>query len=344
MASPTIPDRFKDAVDILGNQKVLKLVTQTGAPGDARATRGTTASIHYTGTLLDGTKFDSSRDRGQPFETEVGVGRVIKGWDAVMPTMAKNERAEVLIQSDFAYGEMGSPPTIPANAPLIFDMEMLDWFGEDISVEKNKALTKIILKRGNKSKLPQLDENNQVPDNVDQVLDNDDDEDPEANPQDNPQDCSKVTINLTRTNEATGDKIEKSNLEYVLGEEELHPEFLSDGVRYAIKSMRANEKAEFSMKKNSVYNSTKDNLSYTIELLNFEQKKAIWEMNSDEILSSCKDVKARATDLFKQGHLNTALNKYKWIAQNLETFPHEMEGEEVTEEIKTDFNSGLGWG
>merc|ERR1711976_805145 len=142
-----IPERFKgaDVIDVNGDQQVLKLITKKGADSPARATAGCTAILHYTGTLTNGNKFDSSRDRGEPFETPVGQGRVIKGWDAVMPTMAKGERAEVLIQSDCAYGPNGSPPSIPGGAALVFDMEMIDWFGEDISASKNKSLTKIKL-------------------------------------------------------------------------------------------------------------------------------------------------------------------------------------------------------
>ena len=100
--SADYPEEFKDAIDVDGNRQVLKLITREGS-GAARAGKGTTAKIHYHGTLTNGNKFDSSVERGEPFETEVGVGRVIKGWDAVMPTMAKGEKAKVLIQSDFAY-------------------------------------------------------------------------------------------------------------------------------------------------------------------------------------------------------------------------------------------------
>merc|ERR1711997_1386828 len=117
-------------------KQVLKLITKKGSDSAERASPGCTAILHYTGTLTNGNKFDSSRDRGEPFETPVGQGRVIKGWDAVMPTMAKGEKAKVLIQSDFAYGKSGSPPTIPPDSPLIFEMEMLDWSGEDVSLDK----------------------------------------------------------------------------------------------------------------------------------------------------------------------------------------------------------------
>jgi FKBP-type peptidyl-prolyl cis-trans isomerase FkpA len=89
------------------------------------ATPGKTVSVHYTGTLLDGTKFDSSVDRGQPFEFVLGQGRVIRGWDEGIALLKKGAKAKLLIPSSMAYGSR-SAGTIPANSPLIFDVELLD--------------------------------------------------------------------------------------------------------------------------------------------------------------------------------------------------------------------------
>uniref|UniRef100_H3G9S2 peptidylprolyl isomerase n=1 Tax=Phytophthora ramorum TaxID=164328 RepID=H3G9S2_PHYRM len=81
---------------------------------------GDTLSMHYTGTLrTDGSKFDSSLDRNQPFEFPLGAGRVIKGWD-------RGEKRRLTIPSDLAYGNRGSPPKIPGKATLVFDVELLD--------------------------------------------------------------------------------------------------------------------------------------------------------------------------------------------------------------------------
>ena len=80
----------------------------------------------FTGTLIDGTKFDSSRDRGKPFEFKIGQGNVIKGWDEGVAQMSKGQRAKLTCSPDYAYGARGFPPVIPANATLIFDVELIN--------------------------------------------------------------------------------------------------------------------------------------------------------------------------------------------------------------------------
>ena len=88
---------------------------------------GAKVKAHYTGTLLDGTKFDSSRDRGQPFEFELGKGSVIACWDQAMATMKKGERAFLTCSSFYAYGERDARGTIPPGASLRFDVELVSW-------------------------------------------------------------------------------------------------------------------------------------------------------------------------------------------------------------------------
>ena len=109
-------------IETLSGLQYLDLVKGSGR----EAHLGETASVHYTGWLKDGTKFDSSLDRGQPFQFRLGAGRVIKGWDEGVVGMNIGSKRKLIIPPHLGYGKRGAGRVIPPNATLIFEVELLD--------------------------------------------------------------------------------------------------------------------------------------------------------------------------------------------------------------------------
>lgn len=120
VAAPTTSTEEKKTVTTDSGLQYTDLVEGTGDSPKS----GQKVTVHYTGTLEDGTKFDSSRDRGQPFDFKIGVGQVIKGWDEGVSTMKVGGRRQLIIPPELGYGSRGIGP-IPPNATLIFDVELL---------------------------------------------------------------------------------------------------------------------------------------------------------------------------------------------------------------------------
>jgi peptidylprolyl isomerase len=120
--APVSHDDLDNATETASGLKYIDL-----AEGDGESPKsGATAVVHYTGWLLDGTKFDSSVDRGRPFSFPLGRGRVIKGWDEGVASMKVGGKRKLIIPPELGYGARGAGASIPPNATLVFEVELLD--------------------------------------------------------------------------------------------------------------------------------------------------------------------------------------------------------------------------
>jgi FKBP-type peptidyl-prolyl cis-trans isomerase FkpA len=125
---PAFADEPADDILATGDMIVTKdlLIYQTTEPGDgATAVSGDEVEVHYTGWLVDGTKFDSSVDRDQTFKFKLGEGRVIKGWERGVLGMKVGETRELIIPPDLGYGKKGAGKVIPPDAVLLFEVRLL---------------------------------------------------------------------------------------------------------------------------------------------------------------------------------------------------------------------------
>eukprot|EP00227_Mantoniella_beaufortii_P019262 CAMPEP_0197577874 /NCGR_PEP_ID=MMETSP1326-20131121/2329_1 /TAXON_ID=1155430 /ORGANISM="Genus nov. species nov., Strain RCC2288" /LENGTH=643 /DNA_ID=CAMNT_0043140997 /DNA_START=76 /DNA_END=2007 /DNA_ORIENTATION=- len=144
-------------ISALKDGGIIKKVLEKGH-GEDRPEKGQEVTVHYTGTLLDGTKFDSSVDRGDPFKFKMGVGQVIKGWDQGVASMRKGERAILTCTPNYAYGPRATG-NIPANSTLQFEVELISWVSTKDLFNDGGCLRHKTLKRGNGYSFPkEIDE------------------------------------------------------------------------------------------------------------------------------------------------------------------------------------------
>ena len=128
-ATPDLPSNQNEPMtseDTAADKTEIQITTLKAGTGEEEAKAGSFLLVHYTGTLENGEKFDSSVDRGQPFNFTLGTGQVIAGWDEGMLGMKVGEKRKLVIPAEYAYGEAGFPPVIPANATLTFEVELLE--------------------------------------------------------------------------------------------------------------------------------------------------------------------------------------------------------------------------
>ncbi|KAK1784986.1 hypothetical protein P4O66_018421 [Electrophorus voltai] len=278
---------------------VMKLVKKEGTGTELPMT-GDKVFVHYVGTLLDGTQFDSSRDRGERFSFELGKGQVIKAWDIGVATMHIGEICQLICKPEYAYGVAGSPPKIPPNATLVFQVELFEFHGEDITDDEDGGIIRRTLTKGEGYSKPN--------------------------------EGASVEVHVEGTHE--GNVFDDRDLKFEIGDGESLD--LPPGVEKALQAMEQGEESLFTLKpKYGFGNAGYDKfnippgatLQYKIKLTAFEKAKESWEMNTGEKLEQSAIVKEKGTQYFKDGKYKQAAVQYKRIVSWLE---HEsgLQGEE----------------
>ncbi|XP_051512092.1 peptidyl-prolyl cis-trans isomerase FKBP4-like [Myxocyprinus asiaticus] len=278
---------------------VLKLVKNEGTGTESPMT-GDKVFVHYVGTLLDGTQFDSSRDRGEKFSFELGKGQVIKAWDIGVATMKIGEICQLICKPEYAYGAAGSPPKIPPNATLVFQVELFEFRGEDITDDEDGGIIRRIITKGEGYTKPN----------------------------------EGASVEVFLEGRHDDQVFDERELKFELGDGESLG--LPPGVEKALQAMEQGEEALFTIKPKYGFGtagSDKFNippsatLKYKIKLKAFEKAKESWEMNSIEKLEQSAIIKEKGTQYFKEGKYKQAAVQYKRIVSWLE---HEssLQGEE----------------
>jgi FK506-binding protein 4/5 len=290
-----LDDEGEDASDSFGEQKegeekkitddggIVKKIIKKGE-GWRKPSKGADVTVHYVGKLLDGTVFDSSRDRGEPFVFKLGVGEVIKGWDQGVESMLKGEVALLTCKPEYAYGKAGSPPKIPPDSTLQFEVELISWTEEkDITESKDGGIMKKTIKEGEGWETPKEE--------------------------------SRVTVRLVgKLLDGTVFEPEKE-VEFTIGEEQV-----IEGLEVAAESMKKGEKALVTIQPKYAFgeqgNAEKGvpantPVQYDMELVSFIKEKESWDMNAQEKLDAALKRKDQGNDLFKDNKIKRAMNKYK---------------------------------
>ncbi|XP_054475688.1 peptidyl-prolyl cis-trans isomerase FKBP4 [Anoplopoma fimbria] len=285
----TIPMEGDD-ITLKRDGGVLKLVKREGTGTELPMT-GDKVFVHYVGTLLDGSHFDSSRGRGEKFSFELGKGQVIKAWDVGVATMKVGELCQLICKPEYAYGSAGSPPKIPPNATLVFEVELFEFRGEDITEEEDGGIIRRIITKGQGYSKPN----------------------------------EGATVDVTVVGTYEGLVFDERELKYEVGDGEGLG--LPVGVEKAIMAMEQEEEALFNIKPkygfgnagNAKYNIPGGaTLQYKIKLTAFEKAKDSWEMNTVEKLEQSNIVKDKGTQYFKEGKYKQASVQYKRIVSWLE--------------------------
>ena len=281
---PTFDDISPDS-----NGGITKTIVKPGE-GEDSPPKGCKVYVHYVGRLENGEQFDSSRDRGEPFEFKLGEGNVIKGWDIGVATMLKNEVCELKIASEYAYGDGGFPPKIPAGATLIFEIELLTWDDEDIT--KDGGVRKRLIKEG-------------------------------ITGGGNPNMDGSVKIHIRGT--YNGDSFDERDVEFVLGDGHEHD--VVEGIEKGLVTMRRYEKAKFFIKHQYAFKDTgsemfgippnAEEIVYEVVVFDYTRSKELYEMSYSEKVARGSDLKERGLKCIKRGDYDKATEYYERLLKHV---------------------------
>mmetsp|Transcript_71591 Transcript_71591/g.126013 ORF Transcript_71591/g.126013 Transcript_71591/m.126013 type:complete len:474 (-) Transcript_71591:607-2028(-) len=288
-------DDPSDLCDVIGEEAdvtskqdkgVLKTITAVGA-GAAKPSRGAEVTVHYTGTLEDGTCFDCSRKKGRPFTFRLGEGEVIKGWDVGVASMRLGERSLLKCAPDYAYGAEGAALDIPPGAALLFDMELLAWTEwKDVSERKDGSIMKKITKAGEGWRNAEFD--------------------------------SVVTASWKLTLKDSEEVLQETcKSTFTIGAEEVAPRGLERVIQTMLKGEEAlvqlNAAEGFGEKGHAELGVPPGAcLSYAVTIDDVVFAPAMWELKlHDEKIKHAVKLKEEGNAFFKQGWVSRAVKKYQ---------------------------------
>jgi len=262
-----------EEMDITADGGVKKKLLVKGE-GWTKPPKGSEVHVHYVGTLLDGTKFDSSRDRGEPFVFKLGEHQVIKGWDIGVATMHKGEKSILTCKPEYAYGSQAQGK-IPANSTLQFEVELLNWVEEmDVSSKKDGSVMKKITKQGEGY--------------------------------DTPSEGSTVTVDYCLMDGETVLE-EKKDAQFILGDE-IVPVLVDE----LIGSMKKHEEARAFLKGCPEKGIAADHqVICTATLKEFVKPKASYELKADELIPAAEACRQEGNKFYTEKRVTVAEKRYK---------------------------------